>query len=141
MTRWIALALLTACNLQSPPPIPKEPVVLQTKVNVEDVKGCNRCAMDTRVHVRDNPGVKQVHIDIATGDVTVTHFEDQLTAVVLKQSLEDQGHKVTVVSSEPYVEPVEPEVPAAEGKDESGEAASEGTTEGEPAPDEGVALE
>ena len=92
-----------------PPPTPKAPEILQTTVHVEDVKGCNRCAMETRVHVRDNPGVRKVHIDIKTGNVSVIHLSDQLTTTVLKQSLEDRGHTVEVLESVAWEPPAEPE--------------------------------
>jgi len=132
VTRLIAwMPLLAACSFGGAPATPPTPEVLHTVLMVDDVKGCNRCAMSTRVDVRKNPGIKKVHLDIATGQVEVIHLSDQVTATVLKQSLEDEGHaKVSIVSSQAYVpeqEPAEqePAEQAAEAKDQDADAPSE----------------
>ena len=106
--------------------------VLDTVLMVDDVKGCNECAMAARTAVRNNPGIRRVRIDISTGQIRITHLSDQVTPTVLQQSLEDQGHPNRVVSSGPHVE----EEPASDADPSPPEAPAPDPADGAPVPSE-----
>lgn len=137
MRRVLCMLALVGCfGGASTPATPEAPELVDTELQVEELKGCNRCGFEVRSAVRKSAGIVKVKVDLATGRVKVVHLADQVTSEVLHQSLEDLGHPNEVLSTGPHVEEVlpPPEKPPrpAPTKDASDEA---------PSPEEGEASE
>jgi len=54
--------------------------MVDTQLQIDSMKKCNRCAMNVRMAVRKEEGVSKVYINIAEGQMVVTHDKAQITA-------------------------------------------------------------
>ncbi|MCA0969223.1 copper chaperone CopZ [Halobacillus litoralis] len=65
---------------------------MQTTIKVEGMT-CGHCEKAVTTALKEVEGVKEVAVDLASGDVEVT-YEDPATLPQMKDAIEEQGYDV-----------------------------------------------
>ncbi|MFK7926650.1 MAG: heavy-metal-associated domain-containing protein [Myxococcota bacterium] len=105
ISRVCMLAMLGGCSWgTTPAPVPMEapaPQLVDTQLQIDSMQKCNRCAMNVRMAIREQEGVSKVYINIAKGQMVVTHDKAQVTADdLIEASKKAQPDAVVVTEAE-----------------------------------------